>query len=96
MVDDVIFDENWNLIEPGTQSVWDEIETLKVVDSNGTELLDGDSIIAIKWLAVKWWVDIKKWEKFTNIKLIDDETHISVNTNKNWKMFLKVAYFKKW
>lgn len=94
MTDEVQFDENRNIIEPGTTTD-DEMSDDVFVDANGTPLSDGDSIIAIKGLPVKGWTDIKKWEKFTNIRLTDDPTHISVNTKKNGKMFLKVEFFKK-
>ena len=95
MAEEIQFDENRNIIEPGTVSddSLDEEEVI-VTDANGVALQDGDSIIAIKWLPVKWWTDIKKWEKFTNIRLTDDPSHISVNTKKNGKMFLKVEFFK--
>jgi uncharacterized Zn ribbon protein len=82
------------MIEP-SDSQKEDIQAELVVDAHWSSLSDGDTIIAIKWLPVKGGVDIKKWEKFTNIRLTDDPTHISVNTKKNGKMFLKVEYFKK-
>ncbi len=95
MSDEIQFDENRNIIEPGSAKDEDYPEEDLVKDANGQQLQDGDSIIAIKWLAVKWGSDIKKGDKFTNIRLTDDPTHISVNTKKNGKMFLKVEFFKK-
>jgi len=94
MSDEVQFDENWNIIEPGTISESDASDEMKVLDANWNTLVDGNTIIAIKGLSVKGGTDIKKWEKFTNIRLTDDPKHISVNTKKNGKMFLKVEFFK--
>jgi len=77
MAEEIQFDENRNIIEPGTVSddSLDEEEVI-VTDANGVALQDGDSIIAIKWLPVKWWTDIKKWEKFTNIRLTGEKKEV--------------------
>gem|GEM_PF-4820148 len=49
MAEEIQFDENRNIIEPGTVSddSLDEEEVI-VTDANGVALQDGDSIIAIK------------------------------------------------
>ena len=96
MSDEIQFDENWNVIEPGSASTntIDDEDMDIVVDANGTPLSDGDSIIAIKGLPVKGGTDIKKWQKYTNIRLTDYPTHISVNTKQNGKIFLKTEFFK--
>ncbi len=59
-------------------------------DSNGNELKAGDTVMAIKDLKVKWAPDIKRGDKFKNIKLTDDEWVIE-----SWKMVLKTEFFKK-
>lgn len=59
-------------------------------DSNWNELKAWDTVIAIKDLKVKWAPDIKRWDKFKNIKLTDDE-----NVIESWKMVLKTEFFKK-
>lgn len=68
---------------------------MEVFDCNNTPLSPWDSIIAIKWLKVKWGTDIKQWEKFTNISFTDDPTHVQVRTKKNGKMMLRTEFFKK-
>lgn len=48
-----------------------------VVDSNGTPLHDGDSVTVIKDLKVKGSsLVVKRGTKVSNIRLIDDPTHI--------------------
>ena len=42
---------------------------LDVVDAHWAPLTMGDSVMAIKDLKVKWAPDIKRWDKFKNIKL---------------------------
>lgn len=59
-------------------------------DANGKELQNGDTVMAIQGLKVKWAPDIKRWDKFTKIRLTDDEWVIE-----SWKMVLKTCYFKK-
>lgn len=59
-------------------------------DTNWNILNDGDTIIAIKDLKVKWAKDIKRWDKFKNIRLTDDEWVVE-----SWKMVLKTEFFKK-
>lgn len=90
MTDNFYYDEDWNLVE------WTPPETkTPTLDTNGNELQDWDSIVAIKNLSVKWGVDIKKWDKFTNISLSDDPVLVSAKSKKNGKLFLKVEFFKK-
>lgn len=64
--------------------------TLEVKDANGVLLQAGDSVVATKDLKVKWSSDIKRWDKFKNIKLTDDPDLIE-----SWKMVLKTEFFKK-
>ena len=75
---------NWMDNEETTTS---EIE---VFDANGNRLQDGDTAIAIKDLKVKWAPDIKRWDKFTKIRLTDDTELIE-----SGKMVLRTEFFKK-
>lgn len=68
----------------------DEDEILSVKDANGVLLQNGDSVIAIKDLKVKWAPDIKRGEKFTKIRLTDDPELIE-----SGKMVLRTEFFKK-
>lgn len=45
---------------------------LVVKDCNGNILSAWDTVAAIKDLKVKWWSDIKRWDKFKNIRLTDN------------------------
>ncbi len=65
-------------------------QTLEVVDANGNTLQAGDSVAAIKDLKVKWAADIKRGDKFKNIKLTDDAELIE-----SGKMVLRTEFFKK-
>ena len=64
--------------------------TMEVKDANWNLLQAWDSVIAIKDLKVKWAPDIKRGDKFKNIRLTDDE-----NLIESWKMVLKTEFFKK-
>lgn len=75
---------NWMDDEESTTS---EIE---VFDANGNRLQDWDTVIAIKDLKVKWAPDIKRWDKFTKIRLTDDSELIE-----SGKMVLRTEFFKK-
>lgn len=68
----------------------DEDDITTVNDANGNTLLDGDSVVAIKDLKVKWSNDIKRWDVFKNIRLTDDSDLIE-----SWKMVLRTEFFKK-
>ena len=68
----------------------DEEVTLEVKDANGNLLQAGDSVVAIKDLKVKWASDIKRWDKFKNIRLTDDAELIE-----SGKMVLRTEFFKK-
>lgn len=59
-------------------------------DSNWNELKAGDTVMAIKDLKVKWAPNIKRGDKFKNIRLTDDEWVIE-----SGKMVLKTEFFKK-
>ena len=68
----------------------DEEISLVVKDCNGTVLQNGDTVVAIKDLKVKWAPDIKRGDKFKNIKLTDD-----VELIESGKMVLRTEFFKK-
>ena len=64
--------------------------TMEVKDANWNLLQAWDTVIAIKDLKVKWAPDIKRGDKFKNIRLTDDD-----NLIESWKMVLKTEFFKK-
>lgn len=69
----------------------DEATTnIEVKDCNWNILVAWDTVIAVKDLPVKWWQNIKRWDKFKKIKLTDDEGLIE-----SWNMVLKTEFFKK-
>jgi len=63
---------------------------IEVKDANWNILATWDAVMAIKDLKVKWASDIKRWDKFKNIKLTDDSGLIE-----SWNMVLKTEFFKK-
>ena len=69
------------------ENSWEEIE---VFDCNWTRLFAWDTIIAIKDLPVKWWQNIKRGDKFKNIKLTDDSKLVE-----SGNLVLKTEFFKK-
>lgn len=70
----------------------DEDDNFEIVvkDCNWNILNNWDTVTAIKDLKVKGASDIKRWDKFKNIKLTDDE-----NLIESWSMVLKTEFFKK-
>lgn len=68
-----VYDDNWDLILPEWyNSDWDDNseEEMIVKDANWNVLKDWDSVIAIKDLNTQ--VKVKQWEKFKNIKIMED------------------------
>ncbi|EKE26832.1 MAG: hypothetical protein ACD_4C00138G0021 [uncultured bacterium (gcode 4)] len=63
---------------------------LVVKDCNWNILKSWDTVMAIKDLKVKGSTDIKRGDKFKNIKLTDNTEEIE-----SWKMVLKTEFFKK-
>lgn len=100
MSDEIYYDEERNVIpmplEEWKQHLANQSNEGKVFDAYGTELQPGDTIISIKPLPVKKGVDIKQWEKFTRIKFTDDSGLVLSKHEKNWEMYLKTEFFKKW
>lgn len=64
--------------------------TMEVKDANGVLLTLWDTVVAIKDLKVKGASDIKRWDKFKNIRLTDDADLIE-----SGKMVLRTEFFKK-
>lgn len=70
--------------------------TNKVLDSNGNELSDGDSVIVIKDLPVKGAPKpIKAGTKVKNIRLTDGDHNISCKVDGFGAMHLKSEFVKK-
>jgi protein PhnA len=71
-------------------------EEIKVKDSNGNILKDGDSVTLIKDLPVKGTsVTLKRGTLIKNIRLIDDEENIECNAEKVKGLVLKTCFLKK-
>ena len=71
-------------------------EEIKVKDSNGNILKDGDSVQIIKDLNVKGTsVALKRGTTIKNIRLTDDEEHIECNAEKVKGLVLKTCFLKK-
>ncbi len=65
-------------------------------DSNGTELLDGDSVMVIKDLKVKGTSStLKRGTMIKNIRLTDDDGLIECNAEKIKGLVLKTEFLKK-
>lgn len=85
-----VYDDNWDLILPDDYNSedWDdEKKKIIVKDVNWKILQNWDSVIAIKDLNTK--LKVKRWEKFKNIKILEDWLIQS------WKCILKPEFFKK-
>lgn len=73
-----------------------EEDTLKVLDANGTELNNGDSVILIKSLPVKGAPKpIKAGTKVKNIRLTDGDHNIDCRIDGFGAMALKSEFVKK-
>ena len=69
---------------------------IKVKDSNGNTLKDGDSVTLTKDLPVKGTnVTLKRGTLIRNIRLIDDEENIECNAEKVKGLVLKTCFLKK-
>ena len=73
-----------------------EEETFKVIDSNGNELQDGDSVIVIKDLPVKGASNpVKAGTKVKNIRLVEGDHNISCKITGFGAMGLKSEFVRK-
>lgn len=72
-------------------------DEMKVKDSNGNLLKDGDSVTLIKDLPVKGTnVTLKRGTLIKNIRLVDgDEENIECNAEKVKGLVLKTCFLKK-
>jgi protein PhnA len=80
----------WNPDEQQSEDV------LKILDANGNELQDGDSVIVIKDLPVKGAPKpIKAGTKVRNIRLTDGDHNISCRIDGFGSMALKSEFVRK-
>lgn len=87
----------WNPAESAS-AVQDEAQAKKIVDSNGNELVTGDSITVIKDLKVKGSLSgIKAGTKVKNIRIVESEDghNIACKIDGLGAMFLKAEFLKK-
>ncbi|MEI6738384.1 MAG: alkylphosphonate utilization protein [Pseudomonadota bacterium] len=69
---------------------------MDVKDSNGSTLIDGDSVMVIKDLKVKGTsVTLKRGTVIKNIRLTSDEEEIECNADKVKGLVLKTCFLKK-
>lgn len=79
-----------------TASAEEENDTLKVLDANGAELQDGDSITVIKDLKVKGSsLVVKVGTKVKNIRLVDGDHNIDCKIDGIGAMKLKSEFVRK-
>lgn len=72
------------------------MDDVKVKDSNGTILTDGDSVTLIKDLKVKGTsVTLKRGTLIKNIRLTSNEGEIECNADKVKGLVLKTCFLKK-
>ena len=82
--------DNWSYDENGNSTSNDTEEEIIVKDAHWNILKAWDTVMAIKDLPVKWGQNIKRWDKFTKIKLTDDPELIE-----SGNMVLRTEFFKK-
>jgi protein PhnA len=74
----------------------DDDSDVKIVDSNGTELKDGDSVTLIKDLKVKGTsVTLKRGTMAKNIRLNGNAGEVECNVDKVKGLVLKTEFVKK-
>ena len=85
-----VYDDNWDLILPewyNSEDWEDKNEEIIVKDVDWKILQNWDSVIAIKDLNTSF--KVKRWDKFKNIKILEDWLISS------WKVAIKPEFFKK-
>jgi protein PhnA len=88
--------ECFNEWSPSDESAASQDEGLKVLDSNGTPLQDGDSVIVMKNLPVKGAPKpVKAGTKVKNIRLVEGEHDIACRIEGFGAMGLKSEFVKK-
>lgn len=80
---------------PGEEDATSSEDTLKVLDANGTELADGDTVSIIKGLKVKGSSDLKAGTKVKNIRLCEGDHNIDCKIAGYGGMKLKSEFVKK-
>lgn len=81
--------------EPEEEKVEAEV-TDKIIDANGNELANGDSVVLIKDLPVKGAPKpLKAGTKVKNIRLTDGDHNISCKIEGFGAMYLKSEFVKK-
>jgi protein PhnA len=95
--DHMVCSQCFNEWVPNNEIVETPENTLKILDSNGNELKDGDSVIVIKDLSVKGAPKpLKAGTKVKNIRLTEDGDHnISCKIDGFGAMNLKSEFVKK-
>lgn len=82
--------------DPKAETIESAETSLKVLDSNGNQLIDGDSVIVIKDLPVKGAPKpIKAGTKVKNIHLSDGDHNISCKIDGFGSMALKSEFVRK-
>ncbi len=82
--------------EPAAENPVTEETAAKVVDANGNELHDGDTVIVIKDLPVKGASKpVKAGTKVKNIKLVEGDHNISCKIDGFGAMGLKSEFVRK-
>jgi protein PhnA len=86
----------FNEWKPGEEVVEVAEQTDKVLDANGTELQNGDSVILVKDLPVKGYSKaLKAGTKVKNIRLTDGDHNIDCKIEGFGSMGLKSKFVKK-
>jgi protein PhnA len=82
--------------EPKSKARSNAMDDVKVKDSNGTLLSNGDSVTIIKDLKVKGSsVTLKRGTLIKNIRLTSNEGEIECNADKVKGLVLKTCFLKK-
>jgi len=82
--------------DPATEATPGDETAIKVLDSNGNELHDGDSVIVIKDLPVKGMPrPVKAGTKVKNIRLTDGDHNIDCKIEGFGAMGLKSEFVRK-
>lgn len=82
--------------DPNAVVAEEEIPTDKVLDMNGNQLVDGDTVVVMKDLPVKGALrPVKAGTKVKNIKLVEGDHNISCKIDGFGAMGLKSEFVKK-
>lgn len=82
--------------DPNAVEATETEASTKVLDANGNELQDGDSVVIIKDLPVKGALrPVKAGTKVKNIKLVEGDHNISCKVDGFGAMGLKSEFVKK-